>query len=308
MSPTPATDYPSTTTTAYMNNGTIINAAGGQPIATTISTGKKGLAGSVIAGAVIGGAVVALLLVALFFALRHRYRRSKGQTASTAGAPENENENEKEKCTEANESSSGHGPVSVLAYPSVAAQGTQSETVMCQSGQIPSPSVPRRSSDSSSTFPTQINFSNIPTHAPRPQSYQVCPCPSCVLSPTTASTSMNASQCTSPPAGSPSEDYQVYDRKSCVTSTSPPLPPGAMPPRSPSLQSYREQFSTSPPPQSPKSPGGSTIRRWIMSPLSRSESTRTALPPYEQPASGLQRRASDKKDESDLAAAVYTFM
>ncbi|CAE6410270.1 unnamed protein product [Rhizoctonia solani] len=314
MSPTPITEFPSTTTTTTHTNHGKIFAAGDQLVATNISTGKKGLAGSVIAGAIIGGIVVTILIVALFFALRHRHRRSKGQTASTTevvpdNENENENENEKEKYAEANESSSGHCPASVLAYPSAAVQRTQSDIVMCQSRPIPSPSNPQRSPDSSSTFPTHINYSNVTTHAPRPQSYQMCPCPSCVLSSAGTSTSTGAN----PPASSPRQEYQIYDIRSCVSSTSPPLPPGAMPPiSSPTLESYQEQFRTSPPPQSPSSPGGSSLRRWIMSPLSRSGTARTALPPYEQPTSENYRvsdkKDEDKKDESALAASVYTFM
>jgi hypothetical protein len=49
-----------------------------------------------------------------------------------------------------------------------------------------------------------------------------------------------------------------------------------------------------------------------MSPLSRSGTARTALPPYEQQGEGVQGRVSEKKekekDESALAASVYTFM
>ncbi|KAL5636518.1 hypothetical protein ACGC1H_000466 [Rhizoctonia solani] len=304
MSPTPTTEYPSTTTTTHINHGTILAAAGDQLVATNISTGKKGLAGSVIAGAIIGGIVVIILIVALFFALRHRYRRSRGQTASTKETvPENEDENEKEKYAEANESSSGHCPASVIAYPSAAVQ-TQSDIVMCRSGPVTGPSSPPRSPDSASTVPTHINYSNITTHAPRPQSYQICPCPSCVLSSTGNSTSTGAN----PSAGSPVQESQIHDIRSYVSSASPPLPPGAMPPiSSPTIESYQEQFRASPPPQSPSSPGGSSIRRWIMSPLSRSGTARTALPPYEQPASE-NYRVSDKKDESALAASVYAFM
>ncbi|CAE6443711.1 unnamed protein product [Rhizoctonia solani] len=316
MSPTPTTGYSSAPNPAHTGNEPMLAVTGGQPMVTNISTGKKGLAGSVIAGAVIGGIVVTILLVAVFFALRHRHRRSRGQTASTASIAEAapENEQEQEKCTEV-ESSLGHSgsPVSVApcpscgAYPPGVVPGAQNPTVVNQSRPIASP---QRSFDSSSNYLTQISYSNVATHAPRPQSYQMCPRCAPSMPPPVASRSTSAGLS----VRSPKEGYQTYDRQPYISSASPPLPPGAMPPLpSPGLDSYAREFKPSPspqspPPQSPSSPGGSSIRRWIMSPLSRSGTVNTALPPYERPASGLQRQESEKKDESAMAASVYAFM
>ncbi|CAE6451315.1 unnamed protein product [Rhizoctonia solani] len=328
MSPAPTTEYPSTANTAPIKHETTPpTAAGGQLLATDISTGKKGLAGSVIAGAIIGGIVVVILIIAIFFGLRHRYRRSKGQTASTTEAGP-EDEKEKEKCAEVDEASPRRCPICLVVFPRNNTQEVQSDIAVNQAGPIASPSSPQKSFDGTQAYPTQTNYSNITTHAPRPQSYRtgqsiiqaIDPssrqplCPTCALS---AGTNTRPGVADLPTGSSKVED-QIYYPKSCVPSTSPPLPPGAMAPLpSPTLESYREQFMASPsprspplspPPQSPSSPGGNSLRRWIMSPLSRSGSVRTTLPPYERPASGLERRESDKKDESALAASVYTFM
>ncbi|CAE6422988.1 unnamed protein product [Rhizoctonia solani] len=322
MSPTPATEYPSTSTT-HKDDGTILAAAGGQPVATVnISTGKKGLAGSVIAGAIIGGLVVIVLILAIFFGFRHRYRKSKGQTASTTEASMGD-EKQSEKRDEANEAPppcpySTH----VVAYPAATFQGGQNDTITCQTDPIMSLTSLRRSFDSSRTYPIQTNYSNITTHAPRPQSHRTAPsvihdldsssngapCMSCALH---HSNTSRSGTMTSP--SSPGEENQIYDRKQCGTSTSPPLPPGAMPPLpSPTLETYETQFRSLSPSEPPKSPGGSSLRRWIMSPLSRSGTARTVLPPYEEQGEGLQRQGSERKekekDESALAASVYTFM
>ncbi|KAJ1309132.1 hypothetical protein OPQ81_004808 [Rhizoctonia solani] len=285
MSHTPALDYLSTTNTAHTDHETII-AAAIQPTVTSISTGKKGLGGSVIAGAIIGGVVVATLIVAIFFGLRHRYRRSKGQTASTMEAgPEGEKGDE--KCAEVSEGSHGHTPPPIAACPSTHVQEHQGDVIVYQTAPIPSSSGPRspeKSFDGSQGYPNQTNHSNIITHAPRPQPYHkgqsfICgldpgapPCMSCALSAPTTSRLTGGDLS----AYSPKEEHHIYDRKSCVPSTSPPLPPGAMPPLpSPTLESYEEQFKAlsppqsplpqspsprSPPPQSPSSPGGGCVR------------------------------------------------
>ncbi|CAE6478768.1 unnamed protein product [Rhizoctonia solani] len=322
MSPTPTAEYSSTIIKTHTYDGKMLGAADGQPAVTiNISKGKKGLEGSVIAGAIIGGLVVLVLILAVFFGLRHRRRRAKRQTASITEAGQ-EGEKKKETCDEANEPPppcpySNHG----VTYPAATFQGVQNSIIPCQTELVPSSSSLRQSFDSSRTYPIQTNYSNITTHAPRPQPHRTGPsiahnldpssngppCMSCALHHPGASHSGAMSLV------SAQDEDEIYNRKQYVSSASPPLPPGAMPPlSSPTIETYDNQANSLSPPESPKSPGGSSLSRWIISPLSRSGTARTALPPYEQQGHGLQHRVSEKKekekDESALAASVYTFM
>ncbi|CEL63774.1 Zinc finger protein GIS2 OS=Saccharomyces cerevisiae (strain ATCC 204508 / S288c) GN=GIS2 PE=1 SV=1 [Rhizoctonia solani AG-1 IB] len=268
-----------------------------------------------------------MLILAIFFGVRHRRRRSNGQTASTTETS-TENEKQREKCDEVNEPPppcpySTHA----VAYPAATFQGAQkdSDTVPYQTNALTNLSIPQRSFDGSQAYPVQSNYSDITTHAPRPQAHRTgssivrgldpnssgLPCMSCAQHhrPDTSRSGTMVS------LGLPQEEHDIYDSRQCVAPSSPPLPPGAMPPLpSPTLETYENQFMSLSPPESPKSPGGSSMRRWIMSPLSRSGTTRTALPPYEQPGEGVQGRVSEKKekekekDESALAASVYAFI
>ncbi|KAH7343316.1 hypothetical protein B0J17DRAFT_713499 [Rhizoctonia solani] len=298
MSPTPTTDYSSTINAAHTGHEPVLVAAGGQPIATNISTGKKGLAGSVIAGSVIGGAVVALLLVAVSLLCAVGIEDLGGKPPLP---PPSQKPLQKTRKSKRNVLKWKRVLKATLRSPWLHVRHA-GHTLQALSPE-PKATQSRISQDQLRAHPAHKGHSTAP-------SYQMCP--SCAPSrpPPVASRSMSAGTS----VRSPTEEHQTYDRQPYISSASPPLPAGAMPPLpSPGLESYAREFKSSPspqspPPQSPSSPGGSSLRRWIMSPLSRSGTVNTTLPPYERPASGLQRQESEKKDESALAASVYAFM
>ncbi|CAE6422247.1 unnamed protein product [Rhizoctonia solani] len=254
-----------TSTSSKTDQGAISST--GTPLGGNNSTGGTGNL-PVILGIIVGVVAIASL-ISIYLCIRHR-RQSR--TASRTQRPANVMQQ-------------------VIPYTYHGPPAPQYPSITVPQIQTPGPHAPYSENQTTTRPPNDAytqKFTGVTTHVPRPQSYQIGQ--SILIdnntSPDISPYTSRFSQGTFPGSG----NILTASRLSSDTgdekrhTTSPPLPPGALPPFPPSPGSLAPKWI----PQTPGTPGDN-VRPFIGSP--RSE-TSTTLPPYE-----TAREISGSKDK-----------